>query len=143
MRKQKGYKINFEKNVLILNYRYNRLAALPGSDEYKNVRAILGDNPGMRVVVESGHRAKTPHHSRRLTYLNMEHYIRAQDNAEELMAAFAIAKEESKKEKSPYAFVRSWFLKQFPNSHEVRLFIAQSDEAVKARKNIEELPKAS
>lgn len=127
MRKNVGYKIDLAKNTLTLNYKYNRLASEYGSPEYENVHKILGDNPGMMLLVESGRKAKTPHHSRRLTYKNMERYIKAQDNAEELMTTFALVKEESKKEKSPYAFVRSWFRVQFGDLHDLRVFIAQQD----------------
>ena len=127
MRKNTGFKIDLAKNTLTLNYKYNRLANEYGSDEYQKVHEILRENPGMRVVVESGHKAKTPHHSRRLTYKNMERYINAQDNAEELMTTFALVQEESKKEKSPYAFVRTWFLVQFGDLHDIRVFIEKED----------------
>ena len=127
MRKNTGFKIDLAKNTLTLNYKYNRLANEYGSDEYQKVHEILAENPGMRIVVESGHKAKTPHHSRRLTYKNMERYINAQDNAEELMTTFALVQEESKKEKSPYAFVRTWFLVQFGDLHDIRVFIEKED----------------
>ena len=127
MRKNTGFKIDLVKNTLTLNYTYNRLASDPDSSEYQKVHEILRENPGMRVVVESGHKAKTPHHSRRLTYKNMERYINAQDNAEELMTTFALVQEESKKEKSPYAFVRTWSLVQFGDLHDIRVFIEKED----------------
>ena len=124
MKKNVGFKIDLANNTLTLNYKYNRLASDPDSAEYSKVRKILAENPGMRLVVESGHKAKTPHHSRRLTYKNMERYILVQDNADELMTTFALVKEESKKEKSPYAHVRSWFFTQFEDCHDLRVLIA-------------------
>ena len=134
MRKNTGFKIDLAKNTLTLNYKYNRLANDYGSDEYQKVHEILAENPGMRIVVESGHKAKTPHHSRRLTYKNMERYINAQDNAEELMTTFTLVQEESKKEKSPYAFVRSWFLVQFGDLHDLRVFIEEQDGTTTTKK---------
>ena len=127
MRKNTGFKIDLVKNTLTLNYTYNRLASDPDSSEYQKVHEILRENSGMRVVVESGHKAKTPHHSRRLTYKNMERYILVQDNADELMTTFALVKEESKKEKSPYAHVRSWFFTQFEDCHDLRVLIADEN----------------
>lgn len=127
MRKHIGFKIDLAKNILTLNYKYNRLASDPDSSEYQKVHEIMRENPGMRIVVESGHKAKTPHHSRRLTYANMERYILVQDNADELMTTFALVKEESKKEKSPYAHVRSWFFTQFEDCHDLRVLIADEN----------------
>ena len=112
MRKNTGFKIDLAKNTLTLNYKYNRLANAYGSDEYHKVREILAENP---------------HHSRRLTYKNMERYILVQDNADELMTTFALVKEESKKEKSPYAHVRSWFFTQFEDCHDLRVLIADEN----------------
>ena len=60
-------------------------------------------------------------------YKNMERYINAQDNADELMTTFALVKEESKKEKSPYAHVRSWFFTQFEDCHDLRVLIADEN----------------
>ena len=127
MDKHFTYKIDLAKNTLTLNYKCSRMANEHGSPEYNKVREILAENPGMRIVVESGHKAKTPHHSRRLTYANMERYILVQDNADELMTAFALVKEESKKEKSPYAHVRSWFFTQFEDCHDLRVLIADEN----------------
>ena len=134
MKKNVGFKIDLVNNTLTLNYKYNRLANEHGSNEYKKVREILAENPGMRLVVESGHKAKTPHHSRRLTYANMERYILVQDNSEELMTTFALVKEESKKEKSPYAYVRGWFFTQFEDCRDLRVFIAEEDGTTTTKK---------
>ena len=124
MDKHFTFKINLARNTLTLNYKCARMANVHDSEEYHKVREILAENPGMKLVVEAGRKAKTPHHSRRLTYANMERYILVQDNADELMTTFALVKEESKKEKSPYAFVRSWFFTQFEDCHDLRVLIA-------------------
>lgn len=127
MDKHFTFKINLARNTLTLNYKCFRMANNYGSEEYQKVREILNENPGMKLVVEAGRKAKTPHHSRRLTYANMERYILVQDNADELMTTFALVKEESKKEKSPYAHVRSWFFTQFEDCHDLRVLIADEN----------------
>ena len=124
MDKHFTFKIDLAKNTLTLNYKCSRMANEHGSPEYNKVREILAENPGMKLVVEAGRKVKKPHHSRRLTYANMERYILVQDNADELMTTFALVKEESKKEKSPYAHVRSWFFTQFEDCHELRVLIS-------------------
>lgn len=117
-----GYKIDFAKQCLYMNYKFARAASEYGSSEYKLLQDILKDNPSLRPIVRAGRETKTPNQFKRLTYKNMESYIRVQDNAEELLAAFAIAKEESKKEKSPYKYVRGWFAEQFPNCWDCKVF---------------------
>ena len=52
----------------------------------------------------------------------MQEYIMAQDDYEPLLASFMLARIESKCAKSPYAFVRDWFVKQFPNYQECKVF---------------------
>jgi hypothetical protein len=54
----------------------------------------------------------------------MESYIKGQTemNVEELLYLFELAKIESKCAKSPYAFVRDWFVKQFPDYQECKTF---------------------
>lgn len=118
----RGYKIDFATNTLYMNYKFASAAAQFGTDEYKLIQDIRKDFPNIRVVTRAGRNAKTCNANKRLTYANMVNYIRVQDNVAELMAAFAIVKEESKCEASPYAFVRNWFVKQFPNYQKCKVF---------------------
>ena len=118
----KGYKIDFASNTLYMNYKFAEAANIPTSDEYKLIKSIREDFPNIRIITRAGRNAKTCNANKRLTYANMENYIRVQDSADELMAAFAIVKEESKCEASPYAFVRNWFVAQFPNYQKCKVF---------------------
>ena len=90
----KGYKIDFASNTLYMNYKFAEAANIPTSDEYKLIKSIREDFPNIRIITRAGRNAKTCNANKRLTYANMENYIRVQDSADELMAAFAIVKEE-------------------------------------------------
>ena len=90
--------------------------------EYKILQNICKDLPDIKVVKRAGRNAKTCNANKRLTYKNMQDYIMAQDNYEPLLASFILAKIESKCAPSPYAFVRDWFVKQFPNYQECKTF---------------------
>lgn len=120
--KIKGYKIDFSNNCVYMNYKFATASAEYGSEEYQIVQEIKKDFPKMRFVTRSGRNQKTCNANKRLTYSNMERYIKVQNNAEELLIAFEIAKEESKCEKSPYAYVRLWFIKQFPDYKQSKLW---------------------
>ena len=120
--KIKGYEIDFTTNTLFMKYKFAEASTQYGTPEYKLLQNIKNDLPNIKIVKRAGRKTKTCNANKRLTYANMESYIKVQDNADELMAAFVIAKEESKNKPSPYAFVRDWFVKQFPNYQECKTF---------------------
>lgn len=117
----KGYEIDFTTNTLYMNYKFANAAKDVFSKEYEIYQKICNDFQNIKVIVRAGRKTKACNANKRLTYANMESYIKVQDNADELMAAFVIAKEESKNKPSPYAFVRDWFVKQFPNYKECKI----------------------
>ena len=124
MRKQrtdelKGYKIDFVKNTLTLNYKFADAAFNDyGSPEYVRMKAILADFPQLKVIVEAGRKITTTRKTKRLTYDNMRTYIGQFDNAEELEAMFDKVQLMSKPLASPYKYVHDWFKAQFPNYKE-------------------------
>lgn len=118
---KKGYEIDFATNTLYMNYQFAKATKEYNTEEYKILKNITTDFPNINVVIKAGRKQTTCNANKRMTYANMESYIKVQDNADELMAAFVIAKEESKNKPSPYAFVRDWFVKQFPNYKECKI----------------------
>ena len=118
----KGYKIDFASNTLYVNYKFAEAANTPTSDEYKLIKSIREDFPNIRIITRAGRNAKTCNANKRLTYKNMQDYIMAQENYEPLLASFLLAKIESKCAPSPYAFVREWFVNQFPKYQESKVF---------------------
>ena len=117
-----GYEIDIKTNTFYMNFKfYEKVSKDIFSKEYEIYQKICKDFPQMKLVTRAGRKTKTCNANKRLTYANMESYIKVQDNADELMAAFVIAKEESKNKPSPYAFVRDWFVKQFPNYKECKI----------------------
>ena len=121
--KIKGYEIDFKTNTFYMNYKfYEKVSKDIFSKEYEIYQKICKDFPKMKLVARAGRKQTTCNANKRLTYTNMESYIKVQSNADELMAAYMIAREESKSQKSPYAFVRNWFVAQFPNYQKCKVF---------------------
>lgn len=124
MRKQrtdelKGYKIDFVKNTLTLNYKFADAAFNDyGSPEYVRMRAILADFPQLKVIVEAGRKITTTRKTKRLTYDNMKTYIEQFDNADDLLDMFNKVQLMSKPLASPYKYVCDWFAAQFPDYKE-------------------------
>lgn len=121
MRKQrndelKGYKIDFVKNTLTLNYKFANAAFNDyGSPEYRRMKDILADFPQLKVIVEAGRKITTTRETKRLTYKNMETYMEQFDNSDELLNMFFKVKKMSKPLASPYKYVCDWFEGQFPD----------------------------
>jgi len=111
----KGYKIDFATQTLTMNYKFAAASKQFDTDEYKIIKDIKADFPNLKIVTKAGRKVTTPRKTKRLTYINMEKYIRTFENSEELLEMFNLARDRSATAKSPYKFVCDWFLMQFPN----------------------------
>ena len=117
-----GYKIVFATNTVVMNYKFAAAAAQYGTPEYKLMKKIRRDFPGMTEQVVSGREKKTAAPNTRLTYENMEIHIGAYENADELLEVFKTVKALSKACASPYKYVADWFKAQFPDYNKAVLF---------------------
>ena len=119
---REGYKILFNENTVIMNYKFAAAAAKYGTPENKLMKNIREDFPGMAEVVISGREQTSAKSNSRLTYENMETHIKVYENADELMDVFESVKALSKTCASPYKYVRDWFEAQFPNYKKAPVF---------------------
>ena len=119
---RKGYKILFNENTVIMNYKFAAAAAEYGTIENITIHNIRADFPGMKEVVVSGRVQTTAKANHRLTYENMEKHIMAYENAEELLDVFESVKALSQAAASPYKYVSDWFKTQFPNYNKTPVF---------------------
>lgn len=117
-----GYKVLFATNTVVMSYKFSAAAAEYGTKEYKIMKGIRRDFPGMVEIVVSGREKKTPHPNTRLTYENMEIHINAYENANDLLEVFETVKALSKVCASPYKYVHDWFVAQFPNYKSTPIF---------------------
>ena len=145
---REGYKILFNENTVIMNYKFAAAAAKYGTPENKLMKNIRNDFPGMTEVVVSGREQTSAKKNTRLTYENMEKHIRAYDNAEELLDVFETVKALSQATASPYKYVCDWFKIQFPNYKKAPVFkdgklTAAPVEAPKVIEYKQKMPKAS
>ena len=89
---REGYKILFDTNTVIMNYKFAAAAAKYGTKENRIIRNIRHDFPGMTEIVVAGRVQTTAKANHRLTYENMEKHIRVYDNADELLEVFKTVK---------------------------------------------------
>ena len=117
-----GYKIYFNVNTVVMNYKFAAAAGEYGTNEYNIMKGIREDFPGMAEVVVSGREQKSVRPNTRLKYENMEIHISAYENAAELMDVFETVKALSKTAASPYKYVADWFKMQFPDYNAAPVF---------------------
>jgi len=115
----KGYKIDFTNHTLTMNYKFADAAKVYASPEYQLVKSIQEDFPSLRIVTKAGRNITTPRPTKRMSYVNMEKYIKIYDNAAELLEVFEMVKTASVLLKCPYKYVHDWFVMQFPKYKEV------------------------
>ena len=121
--KVRGYRIDFTTNIVYLDKRFAAAATRDFlSPEAKRLRDIKKAFPEITVIIKAGREITTPRPTKRLTYKNMEKYISAYENADELMEVFNLVKLMSAPLKSPYKYVRDWFAATFPDYKEAEAF---------------------
>ena len=121
-RELKGYKIDFTTNSIIMNYKFAEASGKYGTPEYKLLQSVKNDFPNIHISIQSGREQKIPRYNKRLTYENMETYIKCHENSEVILSRFETVKEMSKTMRSPYKYVCDWFFEQFPNFKETPKF---------------------
>lgn len=119
---REGYKILFNENTVIMNYKFAAAAAKYGTKQNRIIRNIRHDFPNMHEVVVSGREQSSAKTNHRLTYANMEQYIRVHENADELLCVFETVKAASAALASPYKYVCDWFKAQFPDYNKAVVF---------------------
>jgi hypothetical protein len=120
--KTKGYKIDFTKNTITVNYKFAAAMNKYGSEEYNIYRNIISDFPQIKLIVKAGREYKTARHNKRVTYTNMKKYMSTFNNSEELLAQFEVVQKKSKILASPYKYVCDWFKAQFPKYKDIPTF---------------------
>ena len=117
----RGYNVDFVNETITINFKFQKAAMVYGSAEYNRLKALIADFPTFKVQVLAGKVITKARPTKRLTYKNMETYIKTYENADELLKHFETVKEKSQPLASPYKYVRKWFVKQFPNYNVVQI----------------------
>ena len=112
---REGYKVLFDTNTVIMNYKFAAAAAKYGTTEYNLMKNIRADFPGMKEVVVSGRVQTSAKANHRLTYDHMKQYMEVYENGKDLIDVFETVKAASIVLANPYKYVSDWFKAQFPD----------------------------
>ena len=108
-------KINFTANTITISKSFADAASNPNSVECEKLSKLQAAYPGMRIVNKTHRFPSKANVNKGLTYERLERYINLYENAAELIDKYKAVKEIAATQKSPYKFIRDWFMKQFPD----------------------------
>lgn len=108
-----GYSYDSINNTLTMSAAFAKKAGQINTPEYRIVRQLHADNPGLKVEKHSGGRGRTG-----IKYSSMMNYISKCREHEKYRAAFETIKELSKGQPNPYRYVVTWFTSTFPEYSE-------------------------
>ena len=127
------YNFDLFSTTLTISKEFEKRAAIPGSIEQLTFCQLMASY-GDALVVE---RYETHQTKKGLTFKQMEVYISKCRNADKRMKEFVTVKELSKGQTSPYKYVKTWFMANYPNYSEQPQFDADGFLIVKTKVEME------
>lgn len=111
-----NYNYDVLNNTLTVSEKFLKAAGKYNSPEYTVVKKLRADNPAMEIVVAKKQKSVT----KNLTFKQMEGFIEVVDA--DKAPLFEKVKAISRVQPSPYHYVKTWFVRQFPNYTEQVVF---------------------
>ena len=135
---KKDYKLDLITNTLTITAAFAEAANNPGSKEYRLVRQLQHDFPNLRIehrthatpkkYTNSNGRITTHNQYKKLTYKRMEQFMSAIAGGSGYREIYDLLRVSADAVcLSPYAAVRAWFEKQFPEYWKNPLFYVDNE----------------
>ena len=136
-----AYKVDFTTRTITITAEFEKAMSNPEAAEYKIIRQLCADFPGMRIVKRT-HRTPTHYTSKNgeksacnpyknLTYEKMERFMDALPNGAEYRKQYDFLKAyASGIQTNGYSIVRNWFVAQFPLYRKEPLFYLTGEHMV-------------
>ena len=106
---------------------FAKQARIFGTPEYKLWKEYRKDFPEAQMVTKTIKKNATKRTYKNLTYVNMERFLKSQDNADQLLKEFKVKKEAAAIQQNPYRAVLAWFLQTFPDYDNYKAFFTGED----------------
>ena len=133
-----SYKMDFASKTLTLTKAFADACGDPTSAEYAILTHFQKDFPDLKIVRKT-HKTPAKYHNasgettsrnqfKHLTYENMERFMKALPQREELMEVYNFLRYDAGLvQTSAYKTVRDWFMAQFPKFRSNPLFYIQNE----------------
>ena len=112
--KSTGYSYDTISNTLTMTAAFAKAASVLNTPEYRIVKQLRADNPGLTIQKRTGSGKAVKH----ISYEAMVSYMKVCRNSEKHLKTFDTIKTLSKGQPMPYKYVLTWFEKNFPNYSE-------------------------
>ena len=106
---------------------FAKQARIFGTPEYKLWKEYRKDFPEAQMVTKTIKKNATKRTYKNLTYVNMERFLKSQNNADQLLKEFKVKKEAAAIQQNPYRAVLAWFLQTFPDYDNYKAFFTGED----------------
>ena len=124
-----NYSYNAITNTLTVSAAFLKNAANLHSKEYEIIRTLRADHGDITIVTEERRRSA----SRAMTFKQMEMHIKQCRDANKRLEAFEKVKALSKIQRSPYNYVKTWFMDNYANYSEQPVFDEEGYVVVKTK----------
>ena len=128
-----NYSYNAITNTLTVSAAFLKNAANLHSKEYEIIRTLRADHGDITIVTEERRRSA----SRAMTFKQMEMHIKQCRDANKCLEAFEKVKALSKIQRSPYNYVKTWFMDNYANYSEQPVFDEEGYVVVKTKAEME------
>lgn len=139
--KKNDYRFDHDTATLFITKSFKIAASKLGTPEYKIILELRRDNPEMKIELTDDPAKKntTP----KLSYTQMKHFIAKCRNTEERMKIFECVYALSQVQRSPYHYMKAWFLDNYANYSDKPEFDADGFVIVKTKAQLEAEIKAA
>ena len=110
-RKVEHCRVDFAKNAIVITRDFARRASIVGTPEFKRLSELCNAYPSLTVITRTARKGASKNSTKGLTMAFMENYIthRCPDDVELYKSQVEI----SKTFKSPYMYLRKWFVEHY------------------------------
>ncbi len=113
---QAPYKVNHATQTIRISKDYARKASTIGTTEYNQLKQLMTDFPNYEIQQRQNDSNPKKVTYANLTYTKMEDYIRTREgNGSPFLQQFESILKLSKIQAGSYAYVKKWFLANFPD----------------------------
>lgn len=138
--KTTSYNFDAINTVLTITKDFARKASQLNSPEYKTMLQLRRDYPNLEIVMREGTKKQA---ASGITFKQMEGFIEQCRDAANRLATYKRVKALSKVQRSPYKYVKEWFLNNYANYSENPEFDEEGFVIVKTKAQMEQEAKAA
>ena len=137
--KTNSYNYDALNNTLTMTKAFARKASQLNTSEYKTLLQLRNDNPGMKVVMKEGNnKSVSKNTASGITFKQMETFISQCRDSEPRLKTYERVKALSKVQRSPYKYVKDWFLTNYANYADEPVFDEDGFVIVKTKAQMEQ-----